>query len=85
MRAMGATVEEQGGSLVIDGTAGRLLHGAAIVAGEDQPVALACTVAALLADGESSLDGAGDTGAYCRAMLDRAAIGAVMAANAGKG
>jgi len=84
LRAMGGMVEKQGGSLVVDGTAGRLLHGAAVGAGEDQRLALAFTVAALLADGESLLDGAGDSGVHCQAMVDRAAAGALMAANAGE-
>jgi len=56
LRAMGAAVEEHADGLEIDG--GRPLHGALIDAAHDHRIAMAFTVAGLVADGETVIDGA---------------------------
>jgi 3-phosphoshikimate 1-carboxyvinyltransferase len=56
LRAMGATVKEYDDGLVVDGPT--RLRGAVIDSGGDHRIAMAFTVAALLADGESEIAGA---------------------------
>lgn len=54
LRAMGAVVEEYEDGLAIEGP--RQLRGAAIVSADDHRIAMAFAVAALAAEGESTLD-----------------------------
>jgi 3-phosphoshikimate 1-carboxyvinyltransferase len=56
LRAMGAEVQEFSDGLAVDGP--QVLHGARLDSFGDHRIAMACTVAALLADGESELVGA---------------------------
>jgi len=55
LRAMGAEVEEQADGLTVNGTA--KLHGAKLESFGDHRIAMAFTIAALLAEGESDLSG----------------------------
>jgi len=57
LRAMGALVEEHADGLVIEG--GRRLHGAAVRSWGDHRIAMALAVAALAAEGETLIEGAG--------------------------
>lgn len=56
LRAMGAQVEEQPDGLIIDG--GRPLRGAAVESYHDHRIAMAAAVAALVADGPTTIHGA---------------------------
>jgi 3-phosphoshikimate 1-carboxyvinyltransferase len=55
LRAMGAEVQEFSDGLAVDGP--QVLHGARLDSFGDHRIAMACSVAALLADGESELVG----------------------------